>query len=112
MKKVLGMDFTSCEKSVQTAKTLIFYTHTHTHTHTHVVVGRQKKSPMAILTESAVRAIRMVNAYILKSHSGVIPDLIGYPENKKTSCADFVRWILGSSPRMTEVWGIFNYVNK
>ena len=57
---------------------------------------------MAILTESAVRAIRIVNAYILKSHSGVIPDLIGYPENKKTSCADFVRWILGSSPRMTE----------
>ena len=36
MKKVLGMKFTSCEKSVQTEKTLIFYTHTHTHTHTHM----------------------------------------------------------------------------
>ena len=38
----------------------------------------------------------------MTSRPVVIPDLIGYPENKKSSCADIVRWILGSSPRMTE----------
>ena len=37
------------------AKTLIFYTHTH------VIIGEQKKSPMAILTESTERAIRMIH---------------------------------------------------
>ena len=40
-------------------KTLIFYTHTHTHTH--VIIGEPKKSPVAILTESADRAIRKVH---------------------------------------------------
>ena len=43
---------------VKVEKTLIFYTHTHTHTH--VSIAKQKKSPMAILAESAERAIRMI----------------------------------------------------
>ena len=42
----------------------------------------------------------------MTSHPVVIPDLIGYPENKKSSCADVVRWILGSSPRMTGKSGV------
>ena len=43
---------------VKVEKTLIFYTHTHTHTH--VSIAKQKKSPVAILTESLDKAIRMV----------------------------------------------------
>ena len=39
-------------KRQKVAKTLIF---------THVIVATQKKSPMAILTGSAVRAIRMIH---------------------------------------------------
>ena len=42
----------------------------------------------------------------MTSRPDVIPDLIGYPENKKSSCADVVRWILGSSPRMTGKCGV------
>ena len=49
---------------------------------------------------------------LLRGHPDVIPDLIGYPGNKKSSCADVVRRILGASPRMifhatviaNEVW--------
>ena len=41
-------------------KTLIFYTHTHTHTHTHVIIGKQKKSPVAILAELSGRTIRKI----------------------------------------------------
>ena len=44
----------------------------------------------------------VVSRLAMTSRPDVIPDLIGYPENKKSSCADVVRWILGSSPRMTE----------
>ena len=46
----------------------------------------------------------VVSRLAMTSHPDVIPDLIGYPENKKSSCADIVRWILGSSPRMTGKW--------
>ena len=43
---------------------------------------------------------------VMTSRPDVIPDLIGYPGNKKSSCADVVRWILGSSPRMTGKNGV------
>ena len=46
------------------------------------------------------------NVLAMTSHPVVIPDLIGYPGNKKSSCADVVRWILGSSPRMTGKSGV------
>jgi hypothetical protein len=62
MSKIVG-----CFREQKVEKTLIFYKHTHTHTHVSIV--KQKKSPMAILDESAERTIRMVSDIILSTAS-------------------------------------------
>ena len=66
--------------SSKVEKTLIFYTHTHTHTH--LIIAEKKKSPLAILTETAERLFRMVKFILSQCHF----PLDGKSKNKEITC--------------------------
>ena len=81
--------------SSKVEKTLIFYTHTHTHTH--LIIAEKKKSPLAILTETAERLFRMVKNVFIHCHF----PLDGKSKNKEFTCFTGSSGRADACPRMT-----------